>query len=145
MTIFGCRSFLNEQDVLDLGKIRCQNPLGTDTSWIDLSEPTTTAWLGCLWPHLTCCCFQGACWWSQQGQWCLILLKQLWRYGLFPVAWNAKLQAEQANRYSQGRWSGNWKRSVFIPIPKKGNAKECSNYCIIALISHSSKVMLKIL
>ena len=38
-----------------------------------------------------------------------------------------------------------WKRSVFIPIPKKGNAKECSNYCIIALISHVSKVMLKIL
>ena len=36
-------------------------------------------------------------------------------------------------------------RSVFIPIPKKGNAKECSNYCIIALISHTSKVMLKIL
>ena len=39
----------------------------------------------------------------------------------------------------------NWKRSVFTPIPKKGNAKECSNYCAIALISHASKVMLKIL
>ena len=38
-----------------------------------------------------------------------------------------------------------WKRSVFISIPKKGNAKECSNYCTIALISHASKVMLKIL
>ena len=38
-----------------------------------------------------------------------------------------------------------WKKSVFIPIPKKGNAKECSNYCTIALISHNSKVMLKIL
>ena len=38
-----------------------------------------------------------------------------------------------------------WKRSVFILIPKKGNAKECSNYCTIALISHASKVMLKIL
>ena len=38
-----------------------------------------------------------------------------------------------------------WKRSVFIPIPKKSKAKECSNYCIIALISHASKVMLKIL
>ena len=38
-----------------------------------------------------------------------------------------------------------WKRSVFIPIPKKGNAKECSNYDTIALISHASKVMLKIL
>ena len=38
-----------------------------------------------------------------------------------------------------------WKRSVFIPIPKKGNAKECSNYHTVALISHTSKVMLKIL
>ena len=38
-----------------------------------------------------------------------------------------------------------WERSVFIPIPKKGNAKECSNYCTIALISHTSKIMLKIL
>ena len=41
--------------------------------------------------------------------------------------------------------TGDWKRSVFIPIPKKGNAKECSNYCTIALISHTSKLMLKIL
>ena len=38
-----------------------------------------------------------------------------------------------------------WKRSVFIPIPKKGNAQECSNYCTIALISHANKVILKIL
>ena len=38
-----------------------------------------------------------------------------------------------------------WKRSVFIPVPKKGNTKECSNYCTIALISYASKVMLKIL
>ena len=38
-----------------------------------------------------------------------------------------------------------WKRSVFIPIPKKGNVKECSNYCTVVLISHVSKVMLKIL
>ena len=43
------------------------------------------------------------------------------------------------------QWPQDWKRSVFIPIPKKGNAKECSNYCTIALISHVSKVMLKIL
>ena len=43
------------------------------------------------------------------------------------------------------QWPQDWKRSVFIPIPKKDNAKECSNYCIIALISHASKVMLKIL
>ena len=43
------------------------------------------------------------------------------------------------------QWLQDWKRSVFIPIPKKGNAKECSNYCTIALISHGSKVVLKIL
>ena len=42
------------------------------------------------------------------------------------------------------QWPQDWKRSVFIPIPKKGNAKECSNYSTIALISHASKVMLKI-
>ena len=43
------------------------------------------------------------------------------------------------------QWPQEWKRSVFIPIPKKGNAKQCSNYRTIALISHASKVMLKIL
>ena len=43
------------------------------------------------------------------------------------------------------QWPQDWKRSVFIPIPKKGNAKECSNYRTISLISHASKVMLKIL
>ena len=43
------------------------------------------------------------------------------------------------------QWSQDWKWSVFIPIPKKGNAKECSNYHRMALISHASKVMLKIL
>ena len=43
------------------------------------------------------------------------------------------------------QWPQDWKRSVFIPIPKKGNAKECSNYCTIALISNASKVMLNIL
>ena len=43
------------------------------------------------------------------------------------------------------QWPQGWKRSVFIPFPKKGNPKECSNYLTIALISHASKVMLKIL
>ena len=43
------------------------------------------------------------------------------------------------------QWLKDWKRSVLIPIPKKGNAKECSNYHTIALISHASQVMLKIL
>ena len=43
------------------------------------------------------------------------------------------------------QWPQDWKRPVFIPNPKKGNAKECSNYCTIVLISHASKVVLKIL
>ena len=43
------------------------------------------------------------------------------------------------------QWPQDWKMSAFIPIPKKGNAKECSNYCTIVLISHVNKVMLKIL
>ena len=42
------------------------------------------------------------------------------------------------------QWPQDWKKSVFIPFPKKGNAKECSNYLTVALISHTSKVMLKI-
>ena len=58
-----------------------------------------------------------------------------------------KLQFKSINslalRFQQ--WPQDWKRSVFIPIPKNGNAKECSNYRTIALISHASKVMLKIL
>ena len=47
--------------------------------------------------------------------------------------------------YRTQKWPQDWKRSVFIPVPKKGNAKECLNYCPIALISHVSKVMLKTL
>ena len=43
------------------------------------------------------------------------------------------------------QWPQDWKRSVFIPVPKKGNTKECSKYCTFALTSHASKVMLKIL
>ena len=43
------------------------------------------------------------------------------------------------------QWSQDWKRSVFIPIPKKSNAKKCSSYCTVALISQASKIMLKIL
>ena len=50
----------------------------------------------------------------------------------------------QQTRKTQ-QWPQDWKRSGFIPIPKKVNAKECSKYCTIALISHASKVMLKIL
>ena len=48
-------------------------------------------------------------------------------------------------KLTKKQWPQDWKRSVFIPIRKKGNAKECSNYRTIALISHASKVMLKII
>ena len=55
------------------------------------------------------------------------------------------LQSIYQHIWKTQQWPQDWKRSVFVPIPKKGNAKECSNYCIIVLILHSSKVMLKIL
>ena len=55
------------------------------------------------------------------------------------------LQSVCQQIWNTQQWPQDWKRSVFIPNPKKGNAKECSNYCTIALISHASKVMLKIL
>ena len=54
-------------------------------------------------------------------------------HSIFQQIWNTQ------------QWPQDWKRSVFIPIPKKGNAKECSNYHTIVLISHASKVTLKIL
>ena len=57
---------------------------------------------------------------------------------------NAGLDESQAGRLLV-LWPQDWRRSVFIPIPKKGSAKQCSNYCTFALISHASKVMLKIL
>ena len=63
-----------------------------------------------------------------------------------PQRWcceSAALKCQQIWKTQQ--WPQDWKTSVFIPIPKKDNAKECSNYCTIALISHASKVMLKIL
>ena len=63
-----------------------------------------------------------------------------------PKRWcceSAALNMQQIWKTQQ--WPQEWKRSVFIPIPKKGNAKECSNCCTIALISHTNKVMLKIL
>ena len=55
------------------------------------------------------------------------------------------LQSKCQQIWKTQQWPQDWKRSVFIPIPKKGNAKECSNYHTFALISHTSKVMLKIL
>ena len=56
-----------------------------------------------------------------------------------------KCCTKYASKFWKQQWPQDWKRSVFIAIPKKGNAKECSNYCTIALISHASKVILKIL
>ena len=55
------------------------------------------------------------------------------------------LQSTCQQIWKTQQWPQDWKRSVFILIPKKGNAKECSNYCTIALISHASKVMPQIL
>ena len=55
------------------------------------------------------------------------------------------LHSKHQQIWKTQQWPQDWKGSVFIPIPKKGNAKECSNYCTIALISHASKVILKIL
>ena len=59
------------------------------------------------------------------------------------MLWKCCTQCQQIWKTQQ--WPQGWKRSVFIPIPKKDSAKECSNFCTIALISHASKVMLKIL
>ena len=56
-----------------------------------------------------------------------------------------KCYTQHASKFGKQQWPQNWKRTVFTSIPKKGNAKECSNYHTIALISHASKVMLKIL
>ena len=56
-----------------------------------------------------------------------------------------KCCTQYASKSGKQPWPQDWKRFVFIPIPKKGNAKKCSNYHTIALISHASKVMLKIL
>ena len=60
------------------------------------------------------------------------------------MLWKCCTQYASKSEKTQ-QWLQDWKRSVFIPIPKKGSAKECSNYCTVALISHARKVMLKIL
>ena len=56
-----------------------------------------------------------------------------------------KCCTQYVSKFGKQQWPQDWKRSIFIPIPKKGNTKDCSNNCTIALISHASKVMLKIL
>ena len=69
--------------------------------------------------------------------------QESWWGNLWDYAYMAYHICQQIWKTQQ--WPWNWKRSVFIPIPKKGNPKECSNYPTIALISHTSEVMLKIL
>ena len=67
---------------------------------------------------------------------------------LFPILKNDAVKVLHSicqQIWKTQQWPQDWKRSVFIPIPKKGNVKECSNYCTIALFSHANKVMLKIL
>ena len=89
--------------------------------------------------------------WSQVGLRKHHYKQSMWRW------WNSKWAISNPERWccqsvhsicqqiwKTQQWSKDWKRSVFIPIPKKGNAKECSNYHTIALISHARKVMLKI-
>ena len=58
---------------------------------------------------------------------------------------DAKMLHSRCHQIWKSQWPQDWKRSVFIPIPKKGNAKESSNYGTVACISHASKVMLKII
>ena len=74
-----------------------------------------------------------------------------WRYGgmeLFQILKDNAVKVLHSicqQIWKTQQWPQDWKRSVFIPVLKKGNPKECSNYCTIALISHASKVILKIL
>ena len=70
--------------------------------------------------------------------WCQVSWKSLFNVPSLTLLFQQLISKTQ-------QWPQDWKRSVFIPIPKNGNVKECSNYCTIALISHASKVMLKIL
>ena len=63
---------------------------------------------------------------------------------LFQILKDDAVKVLHSQIWKTQQWTQDWKRSVFIPIPKKGNVKECSNYHTIAFISHASKVMLKI-
>ena len=74
---------------------------------------------------------------SSTGEW----IQKLW---YMMMLWKV-LHSICQQIWKTQQWPQDWKRSVFIPIPKKGNAKECSNYRTIAVILHASKVMLKIL
>ena len=73
-----------------------------------------------------------------------VVIPSIYNY-LFPHDAVKVLHSVCQQIWKTQQWPQNLKRSVFIPIPKKGNAKECSNYCTVAFISHTSKVILKIL
>ena len=77
---------------------------------------------------------------ASEGDGILVELFQILKYDAVKVLHSICQQI-----WKTQQWPQDWKRSVFVAIPKKGNAKECSNYHTIALISHASKVMLKIL
>ena len=64
---------------------------------------------------------------------------------LFQILTGDAVKSAMPHIWKTQKWPQDWKRSVFFPVSKKGNAKKCSNYHTIALISHASKVMLKIL
>ena len=83
-------------------------------------------------------------WWPWQVHWLMKLSPQIF-VGNCPLQPVSRVRSPHQNLGKFIQHPINWKRSVFIPIPKKGNAKECSNYRTIALISLTSKVMLKIL
>ena len=73
------------------------------------------------------------------------MIQELWAQRLFRDDAVKVLHSICQQIWKTQQWPQDWKWSVFIPIPKKGNAKECSNYCTIPLISHASKGILKIL
>ena len=64
---------------------------------------------------------------------------------LFQILKDDAVKVQDQPFWKTQQWPQDWKRSVFIPVPKKGNAQECANYCTVALISHASKVMFKVL
>ena len=81
---------------------------------------------------------------------CSWILRRQVRWSGIPISWRmfhslCCATFNMPTNWKTQQWPQEWKRSVFIPIPKKGNVKKYSNYCTIALISHTSKVMLKIL
>ena len=112
-------------------------------------SPRFTYCWSLAWRILSITLFMGemSAMWSQVGLRKHHYEQNLWRW------WNSILKDDAVKVlhsicqqiWKTQQWPQDWKRSIFIPIPKKGNAKECSNYGTVALISHTRKVMLKIL